>query len=61
MTRNNAVKYLENKGFVVTPIIIQCERAGGHVTAGWKAYRESDGISLKANTKNGLVRVYKNL
>ena len=61
MTRKNAVKYLENRGFIVTPIVIQVELAGGHVTAGWKAYRESDGLSIKSDTKNGLVRIYKNL
>lgn len=61
MTRKNAVKYLENKGFIITPIIIQCELAGGHITVGWKAQRESDGLVIKSNTKCGLVRIYKNL
>ena len=61
MTKDNAAKYLENKGFIVSPIIIQCELAGGHITAGWKAHRESDGLKIKSTTINGLVRIYKNL
>ena len=63
MTKQNAIKYLENRGFVVIPIIIQCELAGGHVTCGWKAQKRHGAIvkEIRSETVNGLVRIHKKL